>query len=154
MSDVNMQLTKSFSLSEMIFSETAERFSLHNYPSAEEISELRNLCVNVLQPLRDALGVPVIVNSGYRGIAVNKKIGGSLTSQHMKGQAADIRVVGMDAQSVCEKIIELGLPFDQLIFEGTWTHVSYNAKGNRKQVLTAHFAPGMKTSYTSGLPKR
>ena len=138
----------------MIFSETAERFSLHNQPSTEEIAELKNLCVNVLQPLRDSLGVPVIINSGYRGVAVNKKTGGSLTSQHMKGQAADIRVIGMDAQSVCEKIIELDLPFDQLIFEGTWTHVSHNAKGNRKQVLTAHFAPGVKTRYTPGLPFR
>lgn len=149
-----MQLSKNFYLSEMIFSETAERFSLNNDPGAAEIAELKNLCVNILQPLRDALGVPVIVNSGYRGPAVNKHIGGSVNSQHMKGQAADIRAIGMNAQSVCEKIIELDLPFDQLIFEGTWTHVSHNARGNRKQVLTAHFAPGMRTRYTPGLPVR
>lgn len=149
-----MQLSKNFSLAELTFSETAERLSLDNQPSAEAVAELKNLAVNILQPLRDAIGVPVIVNSGYRSPRVNQSIGGSANSQHCRGQAADIRVVGMDAQSVCEKIIELKLPFDQLIFEGTWCHVSHNAKGNRRQVLTAHFNRGAPTTYTNGLPKR
>lgn len=149
-----MQLSKNFSLAELTFSETAERLSLDNDPSAESVAELKNLAVNILQPLRDAIGVPVIVNSGYRSPKVNVSIGGSANSQHCRGQAADIRVVGMDAQSVCEKIIELNLPFDQLIFEGTWVHVSHNSRGNRRQILTAHFNRGSATTYTNGLPKR
>src|SRR5690606_28476100 len=87
--------------------------------------------------LRDALGTPVLVNSGFRSAAVNKAVGGAATSQHRLGQAADIRVNGMTSAQLARRIAELGLPFDQLIEEfGRWVHVSYGPR-HRRQILRA-----------------
>ena len=147
-----MQLSKSFSLEEMIFSETAERLQLDNYPGAAEIDNMKKLCENVLQPVRDMLGKPVIINSGFRSAKVSVAVGSSAKSQHCKGQAADIRVVGMSALQVCKLIVASGIVFDQLIYEGTWVHVSFNSDGNKKQILTAHFHRGGPVTYTIGLP--
>lgn len=134
-----MQLTKDFSLEEMTRSEAA---TLHGFkeqftPNEEVKSNLKLLCENILQPLREKLGVEIIVTSGYRAKRTNNAIGGSDTSQHILGQAADIKVKGLSTIELCQKIKEFDLPFDQLIEEfGQWVHVSYSER-NRRQILQA-----------------
>lgn len=150
------QLSKNFSLAEL----TKTSAKADNTPSAEQIENLRALCVNVLQPLREAMGRPMRVNSGFRSDAVNRAVGGSSTSQHSHGEAADIEFDGFDNQALGLKIMEMKLPFDQLIFEflvpgdpnGGWIHVSHKRSGKQRgQVLTASRVGG-KTVYTPGPP--
>jgi len=90
-----MQLTANFSLAEMIKSETALRKGLDNTPGEVEIENLRVLCEQVLQPIRDAYGKGIKVNSGFRHPDVNAAVGGSRTSDHCRGQAADIEIPGV-----------------------------------------------------------
>jgi len=137
-----MQLTKNFSLIELTSSETAARKGLDNTPPHDVIVNLRELCANVLQPLRDQYGKSINITSGYRSPKVNKTIGGSTTSDHCFGNAADFTVDFTDYHKVFS--ILRTLDFDQLIWEmGTdiapqWIHVSFRGKGNnRKQVLKA-----------------
>lgn len=134
-----MNLTKDFTLEEMTRSETATRhgFKEQFAPNEEVRANLKQLCENILQPLREKLGVKVIVTSGYRSKRTNNAVGGSATSQHVEGQAADIRVNGISPIEICRKIKEFELPFDQLIEEfGQWVHVSYSPR-HRRQVLQA-----------------
>lgn len=140
------QLTANFSLAEL----TVTSRSMTNVPNETEIAHLRALAEKVLQPLRNALGKPVLINSAFRSEAVNRAVGGSATSQHRLGQAADIRVPGMPSLELARKIVALGLPFDQVIEEfGSWVHVSYGPR-NRRQQLTAVKEAG-KTVYRQGL---
>jgi len=128
-----MQLTANFTLAEL----TATSTGLPNVPTPTEEANLRALAEKVLQPLRVALGRPVLVNSGFRSAAVNQAVGGTASSQHRLGQAADIHVAGMTSAEVAREIVRLGLPFDQLIEEfGRWVHVSYGPR-HRRQVLRA-----------------
>lgn len=93
---------------------------------------------NVLDPLREWYGKPIVVNSGYRCPALNKAVGGATTSQHMSGQAADIDTGDRQQNKLLFEYIRKNLPFDQLIDESNfaWVHVSYRADGrNRNQVL-------------------
>ena len=143
-----MQLSRHFSLAEFLRSQTATRLGIDNTPGPDQIDNLTWLCVRVLQPLRDHFG-PVTITSGYRCPALNARIGGSASSQHCHGEAADIVVPGTAALAVCRWIEQSGLPFDQLIHEGNWTHVSY-CSAPRGRVLTAHFAGGRAT-YSEGL---
>lgn len=138
---MSTQLTKNFSLAEL----TVTNRPFPNVPNKTEVEQLRQLAVNILQPLREALGKPVIVNSAFRSEKVNNAVGGTPTSQHRLGQAADIRVTGMSVLELCKFIIAQKLPFDQLIEEGTWVHVSFGPR-NRRQVLTMR-----KGKYTAGL---
>lgn len=134
-----MNLTKDFTLAEMIRSEAATRhgFKEQFTPNDEIKANLKALCENILQPLREKLGVKIRVTSGYRSKRTNNAIGGSESSQHVLGQAADINVNGITTLELCRKIKEFGLPFDQLIEEfGQWVHVSYSPR-NRRQVLQA-----------------
>lgn len=141
-----MQLTANFSLAEL----TATGRNLPNVPAEGEIANLRMLAVKVLQPLRDALGKPVLVNSAFRSESVNRAVGGTSTSQHRLGQAADIRVPGLSSVELARKIVALGLPFDQVIEEfGSWVHVSYGPR-HRRQQLTATTEKG-KTVYRAGI---
>jgi zinc D-Ala-D-Ala carboxypeptidase len=143
----DMRLSKNFMLHELCV--TNQPYD--NTPPPDAVTALSNLTNKILQPLRDATGVPVNVTSGYRSAKVNTAVGGSRTSQHRLGEAADIVVAGMAPRQVCELIIKLGLPFDQLIQEyGRWVHVSYGPK-NRRQVLTAHRGLDGKTQYLKGL---
>jgi zinc D-Ala-D-Ala carboxypeptidase len=153
-----MNLSKNFTLRELTRSQTAERRGIDNTPTPEAIENLRALCGNILQPLRDVVG-PVTVTSGYRGPALNKAVGGNERGQHPLGQAADIECFAMSTRALAEKIIELKLPFDQLILEGHnpsvknsgWVHVSHKKDGgNRGQVLNATFQNG-KAAYGKGL---
>ena len=139
-------LSVHFTLEELTASETAERHGIDNTPYPEHLDNLKRLA-EFLEEVKKALGgKPVMINSAYRGPAVNEKVGGSKSSQHMVGCAADLRIPGMNPDEVCRAIIEAGLPFDQLIREfydpakvaGGWTHVSVtNTAGAtpRKQAL-------------------
>ena len=144
-------MTENFSLSELTRSETAARLHINNEPGTIPLLNLKDLCENILQPLRNAYGKPIIVNSGFRSPALNTAIKGSRNSQHTLGQAADITArhsipQGSDGaedydyrkenQLLYHLILALNLPFDQLIDEKnySWIHVSFGPK-NRRQVL-------------------
>ena len=138
---MKMELTKNFSLEEMLRSDTAKRCGITNKPKAEEETEvvenLKALCVEVLQPLRDFLGKPVVVSSGYRCRELNEKVGGVSNSQHLTGEAADIRVKDRHELIEIMRFIMDETVFDQLIREksatGEWVHVSYKRNGNNRQ---------------------
>ena len=152
-----MQLTNNFSLAEMVKSETALRHDMDNTPGEAEIENLKRLAEKVLQPVRDHYGKGVKVNSGYRHPEVNAKVGGSKTSDHCKGQAADIEIPGVANAELAQWIAE-NLDFTQVILEfytpgipdSGWVHVSYNPADLKKQVLTATKRDG-KTVYLPGL---
>jgi zinc D-Ala-D-Ala carboxypeptidase len=152
-----MNLTKNFTLEEMIKSETALRHGMDNTPGENEIGNLKLLCEKVLQPVRDHFGKGVKVNSGFRHPDVNAKVGGSRTSDHTRGQASDIEIPGVPNAELAEWIRD-NLEFRQLILEfytpgvpdSGWVHVSYVAEDNKKEVLTATKKDG-KTVYLPGL---
>ncbi len=150
------QLTKNFTLAELIQSDTATRLGLPNIPDPVALSNLRAITAPGLQRIRDLLGQPLLVSSGYRSPPVNKAIGGSATSQHCTGSAIDFRAPAFGTPlEVCRFIVanKTIIGFDQLIWEGTWVHVSFVKTGARGQVLTARFTGG-RASYTAGLPAR
>ena len=128
---------KYFTIKELCNSNTANSLKLDNTPNEEETNNLVQLVENILDPAREAWGKPIIVNSGFRNKELNSKVGGSKTSQHTLGQAADITVGNpTDNKKLFELIQKLALPFDQLIDEYNykWVHVSYGPK-NRRQIL-------------------
>jgi hypothetical protein len=151
-----MKLSKNFSVAELSKSEAAARQGLDNTPSMAVIDNLQALVDNILQPVRDKFG-PVVVTSGYRSPAVNRAIGGSATSDHTKGQAADFEVLGMANKALAEWIKD-NLKFTQLILEfptktdpnAGWVHCSYDKDDLKCQVLTAVRVNG-KTVYRKGL---
>ena len=133
-----MQLTRNFSLDEFTFSNTAVRKGIDNTPTEEAVKNLQALCVHVLQPLRDKLGKPITINSGYRCKELNKAIGGSRNSQHIEGKAADIKVEGVNVEELFQFIIRNIPEYDQCIQEfGHWIHISWNGYNNRNQNLRA-----------------
>ena len=143
-----MRLSKNFTYEELIHSNVAERKGLKNRPKTKEeekkvIENLRALCIEVLQPLRDYLGKPVVISSGYRSEEVNRMVGGVKGSQHLKGEAADIHVENTEHLLKIMHFIMEETDFDQLIWEknkaGTqWVHVSYRCKGvNEPQVVSS-----------------
>ena len=133
-----MILTKHFKLEEMIFSEYAIRNNIDNTPSQDIIDALRDTCMKVIEPLRIGIGKPIKITSGYRSKELNKLIGGSKTSQHCLGQAVDIQVQGISTEDLFQKIIELKLPYDQIIQEfDSWVHCSYreNPRGEKLRAI-------------------
>ena len=131
---------KYFTINELTKSSTAQRLHIDNNPTQEVKDNLNALIDNVLDPLRELYGKPIIVNSGYRSFKLNKAIGGAKNSQHLVGQASDIRTVQNTKESnkeLFELIKNSKLPFDQLIneYDYNWVHVSYSPR-NRRQVLT------------------
>ena len=130
-----MKISKNFTLEELTKSQTAEALKIDNTPAAEQIVNLCALVYNVLQPLRDREGLPVKITSGYRCPKLNKAVGGVSSSQHMRGQAADIKIHGRDPRYMAD-VIALNCPFDQLIEYPTFVHVSYNLHGNRRQRIS------------------
>jgi len=150
-----MNLSKNLSLAEMISSESAKRNGIKNEPTAEHLDNMKKLAKNVFQPIRDHFNTPIHISSGYRSLALNKAIKGSLSSQHCSGEAMDIDMDGTDITNAkIFNYIKDNLVFDQLIWEfGTdknpdWVHVSYESKGKqRKQILKAIKKNG-KTAYT------
>lgn len=139
-----MMLSPNFSLHEMTKSETALRLNLDNTPSDQVVANLKMLAVNVLQPVRNHFQRGVKVNSGYRSPDVNQAAGGSRTSDHCRGCAADIEIPGI-ANYELAKWIKENLKFKQLILEfytlgipdSGWVHVSYDPYDLRCQTMTA-----------------
>lgn len=128
---------KYFTIEEMTKSSTAKANGIDNTPSEEGVLKLQKLIEAVLDPLREWWGGPIKVNSGYRCEALNEAVGGSDTSQHRLGEAADITVGTKKGNKKLFEYIKDNLPFDQLINESnfSWVHVSYREGRLRKQVL-------------------
>jgi uncharacterized protein YcbK (DUF882 family) len=141
----------------MVKSETALRHDMDNTPGEAEIASLRLLCEKILQPVREHYGKGVKVNSGFRHPEVNAKVGGSKTSDHCKGQAADIEIPGVANADLAAHIVNT-YKFTQVILEfytpgvpdSGWVHVSYDPANLKNQVLTATKKDG-KTVYLPGL---
>jgi zinc D-Ala-D-Ala carboxypeptidase len=137
-----MDLSKHFTLEEFCHSQTAARLAIDNIPNDVQIQAMRNLCITVLEPLRAHFNLPVIVDSGFRCPKLNAAIpNSSTTSQHCLGEAVDIIIPGITLTDIFN-FIKDNLEFDQIIYEGTWVHVSYRLIGNRKQALEATFSSG------------
>ena len=129
---------KYFTIKELTTSSTVTRLKIDNTPTEEVVNNLESLVNNILDKIREAYGKPITVNSGYRCPKLNTAIGGSKTSQHITGKAADITVGNRQAnRSLFQFIQKLDLPFDQLIDEYNykWVHISYDPNRNRKQIL-------------------
>ncbi len=155
-----MKLSKNFSLKELTYSQTAIRNGISNLPNDEQLVNLTALCQRILQPVRDKYGV-VSVSSGLRAEALNALIGGSKTSDHCYGRAADFEVKSEEISNLeLAKYIQDTLEFKQLILEfynkeegpnSGWVHCSFDAAGNNKgEVLTAKRVDG-KVQYYEGL---
>ena len=148
------KLSKYTTLQELIKSNLAEVHKISNLPNSEQIRNLKLLCIEVFDKVREHFGKPIGITSGFRSIELNQRIGGSKNSQHMEGKAIDID--GDLLGGVCNKdifeYIKNNCTFDQLIWEfgsenaPDWVHVSYNKGVNRKQILRA-IKSGGKTIY-------
>jgi zinc D-Ala-D-Ala carboxypeptidase len=150
----DMQLSGHFRLREFLSSETAARMGREIEPPPDVLTNLQRLCQQVLEPIRVMLDKPVVITSGYRPGWLNAAIGGSQTSAHMTGNAADIKVVGMTPLVFCRWVEEHAKqhswPIDQCIQEfGHWTHIG-TAMAPRYQFLTAKNLTG-RTIYLNGI---
>lgn len=133
-----MKLSENFELKEFTASDTATRKGIANDPGVSEVKAIENLAVKLLQPLRKAYGKRMVINSGYRCPELNKAVGGVPTSQHVKGEAADVACTHPAYLVECLK--KLGLDFDQCIQYSTFVHLSLKvAGGNRKQYLKGKY---------------
>ena len=138
-----MKLSKNFTQAEFEKSMIAIRLGIDNTMDIQAQKAAIELAENVLQPCRDHFGLPILITSGYRSPDLNRAIGGASTSQHTKGEAADIELVTGDNWQLLKYIYD-NLAFDQLIAENMvkgdpaagWVHVSYKREGNRQQALT------------------
>jgi len=129
---------KYFTLKELCKSSTADKLGINNQCALEQARRLAALVNNVLDPLREAWGKPVCINSGYRCPELNKRVGGAANSQHVEGEAADITAGSKEEnKKLFDLALSLNLPFDQLIDEKgfSWVHISHRKDDNRKQVL-------------------
>jgi zinc D-Ala-D-Ala carboxypeptidase len=144
-----MNLSKHVALAEFENSPTATTHGINNKMNELQIASAKLLCENVFEPLRLYLNIPIRISSGFRSVQLNKMIKGSLTSQHTKGEAMDIKIDAKGFYFIKDK-----LEFDQLIWEfgndeqPSWIHVSYKKSKNRKQVLKASKKNG-KTIYSN-----
>lgn len=130
-------ISKNFSYSEFEQSQTAAENGIDNLiPNNTVRSSIQALVLEILQPLRDDLGARVDVNSGYRCAELNKLAGGVESSQHRKGEAADIKSPFFSPLEIARRIVALKLPYDQLILYPTFVHVSHKLKGKQRgQIL-------------------
>ena len=142
---MNTPVTMHFTIEEMYASDTARRLGINNQPNMQQMINLVYLCAYVLEPLRVAMNEPIKIGSGFRCEKLNKAVGGVSSSQHMKGQAADLCIDG-DIRKGRRwfEYIKNHLPFDQLIWEtnsktgSSWVHVSFvfpDFGKNRRQVI-------------------
>ena len=149
------QLSAHFSLAEFLHSDLALREGIDNdHPPEQALHDMRMLCIDVLEPLRKALGGrPLRITSGYRCPQLNKLLKSADTSQHLLGQAADFQVPGMNLLEVAKVAASRNLVnFDQLIYEGRWLHISWRT-APRRQLLTAGFAATPRQpGYIAGIP--
>ena len=144
-----IRLSEHFTLEEFVRSRKAQARGIKNEPPAEAVEGLKLLVQHILEPLRLAWGQPIFITSGYRSSRLNSSVGGARNSQHRLGQAADIVAdLSLLNYDLGQRIIELGLPFDQLIFEDyyveyvagrpqhrcRWIHVSYGPRQRREVI--------------------
>ena len=155
-----MRLSKNFHIKEFLKSNVATRKNLSNEPNKEQVRQMQILCQRLLQPIRDGLG-QLRINSGFRSKDLNKALGGAhrvidgkyvATSQHCKGQAADLKFVCdgvVDNKQIWDFVLDSGLEFDQMIneFDWTWIHISFNLDNNRNQLLEAYRGSDGRTKY-------
>jgi hypothetical protein len=151
-----MKLSEHLDLAEVTRSDSAKRNGISNEPTPEHLENFKKLAQNIFEPIRKHFGVPIHISSGYRSKALNTAIGGSLTSQHCKGEAIDIDMDG-SANGVTNKMvfdfIKANLNFDQLIWEfGTkdapdWVHVSFSSTGKQRKQALRGVKSGGKTNY-------
>lgn len=149
-----MNLTEHFSYAELVHSDLAERHSIQNMPTDPHITANLFFLAEGLERCRAVLGRPMYVTSGYRSPRLNAIVRGARNSAHMTGLAADFKVPDMTARDVCLILRahpEIG--FDQIIHEGSWTHIAFPAEGDapRASVLTAIFTPGYPVTYREGI---
>lgn len=131
-----MKITRNFSLEEFTRSDTATKQGIKNEPGPEEVKNIEYLCTHLLQPLRNIIKEPMSINSGFRCPELNNAVRGVPTSQHVKGQAADVKT--SDPRKLLSKLLTSGLPFDQAILYPTFLHLSVKeGYGNRYEVLYA-----------------
>lgn len=157
--NLDEQLTEHWSLRELVQSSNAVRLGIDNTPDPATVENLRQLAIHSLEPLRVVVGAPIHSDSGYRCIRLNEAVGGvtirmadgsidwSRVSQHCKGEAADVLPpAGMTVEQLFE-LAARNVPFDQLIQEGHWVHISYRPTC-RGQMLQATFDPNGHPTYT------
>lgn len=139
----NQKISPHFTLAEMCESQTAQKHGIANIPSPEAVANLRRLCEGTLEPLREAIGLPIIITSGFRTKALNDKLAhASSTSQHMRGEASDFYVGKGSREELIKAFREIllnpGIDFDQVILYPSFIHVSYVSKErNRHGILKA-----------------
>jgi len=137
-----MFLTPHFTLAEMTASQMANREGLDNTPDSKTIANLVELC-RTLEGVRDLVDRPILVSSGYRSAALNRKVGGAASSAHVLGLAADILAVSMSPRDLARRIIDSDLSFDQLILEyDGWVHLGLSEAPLRREVLTIRKGTG------------
>jgi hypothetical protein len=149
-----MQISKHLSLAEVTRSESAKRLGIKNMPTPQHIENFKKLAENVFEPIREHFKHPIHVSSAYRSQALNAAIGGSLSSQHCKGEALDLDMDGTDiTNKQIFDYIKDNIKFDQLIWEfgsksnPDWVHVSYSSSGRQRgEILKASRLNG-KTVY-------
>ena len=136
-----MNLTPHFTLEEMTFSLEAIRKGLDNTPTPTILENLKMTAFN-MEKVRELLGKPIHVTSGFRSPAVNVAVGGTLKSHHCQGYAVDFVCTGFGTPlEICRAIMKSDIKYDQLIYEGTWVHLSF-APSMRRENLNAHFKNG------------
>ncbi len=144
-----MQLSKNFSLAELVGSQVATRKGIDNTPTPAIVANLTRLAA-LLEQVRALVGGPITISSGYRSPALNKAVGGAANSAHVLGLAADISTTKLTSKALAMLIRQSDIAFDQLIYEGNWVHIALSAGAPRRQVLTAKFAGGG-VSYVAGI---
>ena len=134
-----MQLSENFTLEEMIYSSTASKKKIENFPNREALNNLRTLCEKILQPIRSKFAFPIKITSGYRSQGLNEALGGVPSSQHIKGEAADIKASNMKElwslmlEMIRNKEIEVGQLIDEKNL--SWIHVSLPDARHRNHIL-------------------
>ena len=147
-----MRLSKNFTLSEIVKSNTAKRLGIENAPNKEHLKNMQELISDLIQAIRDAIG-PIRISSGYRNPQLNRAIGGSAKSQHCKGEALDLQFWKdgkMCNKEIYDWVIKSGIEFDQMIneFDFSWIHISLkNGEKNRRLILEAYKDKDGDTAY-------
>lgn len=129
-------ISKNFSYHEFEHSEAARQYRIMNIISTPEVRDaVKSLVANLLQPLRDKVGRPLNISSGYRCAELNRKVGGVPTSQHCKGEAADVWCATLTPYQLARVVLENGIPYDQMILYPSFVHLSYRKDGEQRRQL-------------------
>lgn len=137
-----MYLSPHFTLDELTFSQTASREALDNTPSADVLANLKRL-TQTLEQVRSLVDCPVLVSSGYRSPALNRRVGGAPDSAHTRGLAADLTATRFTPKALAQLVADSDLVFDQLILEyDRWVHLAVAEQGARRQILTIRKGTG------------